>query len=166
MCTWLGIAWVRDKHPTVLGALTGAVAGLVVITPCAGYVSVPASLAIGLAAGSLCYGAVLFVEKMKWDDALDVWAVHGVGGLAGSVLLGVFASEAINPAGQNGLLHGNWQFFGWQILASVLAAGYAFGVTYGLLKLIDVVGTLRVPKRVELRGLDEAELGERAYNLT
>ncbi len=166
MCTWLTIAWVRDKRPTVLGSITGAVAGLVVITPCAGFISVPASLVIGLAAGSVCYCAVLFVEKMEWDDALDVWAVHGVGGLIGSVLLGVFATKAINPAGADGLLAGNWHFFGWQILASVLAAGYAFGVTYGLLKLIDVVGSVRVPKRVELRGLDEAELGERAYNLT
>jgi len=166
MCTWLAIAWLRDKRPTVLGALTGAVAGLVVITPCAGYVAVWAAMVIGLAAGSVCFAAVLLVEKMDWDDAVDVWAVHGVGGLLGSILVGVFASSAIDPAAANGLIYGDLRFFGWQLLASVLAAGYAFGVTFGLLKLIDVVGSVRVPHKVELRGLDEAELGERAYNLT
>ena len=166
MCTWLAIAWWRAKRPTMLGAITGAVAGLVVITPCAGYISVWASMLVGLAAGGVCFGAVLFVQKMNWDDAVDVWAVHGVGGLLGSIMLGVFASKVVNPAGSDGLIYGSLHFFAWQVLASVLAAGYAFGVTYGLLKLIDVVGSVRVPHKVELRGLDEAELGERAYNLT
>jgi ammonium transporter, Amt family len=166
MCAWLTLAWLREKRPTLIGALTGAVAGLVGITPCAGYVPVWAALAIGLIAGGLCYGAVLFVERMAWDDALDVWAVHGVGGLLGSILLGVFASAAANPAGADGLLAGDGRFFAWQVAASLLAAGYAFGVTYGLLKLIDLVGAVRVPRHVELHGLDEAELGERAYHLT
>jgi len=166
MCAWLTLAWLRDGRPTLIGALTGAVAGLVVITPCAGYVAVWAALVIGLAAGSLCYGAVLFVQKMAWDDALDVWAVHGVGDLLGSILLGVFATSAVNAAGADGLISGGLRFFVWQVLASLLAAGYAFGVTYGLLKLIDLVGSVRVPRHVELHGLDEAELGERAYHLT
>jgi len=166
MCAWLAVAWWRHKRPSLLSAMTGAVAGLVVITPGAGYVTVWAAMVIGLAAGIVCFAAVLFVQKMAWDDAVDVWTVHGVGGLLGSIVVGVFASKAVNPAGANGLIFGNLHFFGWQLLASLLAAGYAFGVTYGLLRLIDVVGSVRVARRVELRGLDEAELGERAYNLT
>lgn len=166
MCTWLAVAWWRHKRPTLLGAMTGAVAGLVVITPCAGYVAVWASMVIGLAAGAGCYGAVLFVEKMAWDDAVDVWAVHGVGGVLGSIMLGVFATKTVNAAGADGLLAGNLHFFGWQALASLIAAAYAFGVTYALLRLINAFGSIRVARRVELRGLDEAELGERAYNLT
>jgi ammonium transporter, Amt family len=166
MCTWLAIAWVRGGKPSFLGALTGSVAGLVVITPCAGFVPAWASLAIGAAAGVFCYCCVLFVEKMEWDDALDVWAVHGMGGLLGSILVGVFAYKAVNPAGANGLLAGNWRLFGWQTLATLLAAGYSFGITYGVLRAIDALDRIRVPHRVELRGLDEAELGERAYNLT
>jgi Amt family ammonium transporter len=166
MCVWLAIGWKREGKPSLLGALTGSVAGLVVITPCAGYVPTWSAFIIGFLAGVVCYWAVVFVQRMKWDDALDVWAVHGMGGLLGSVLLGVFAAKAVNPLGADGLLHGNLRLFGWQILASAISAGYSFGVTYVLLKLIDVFGSVRVPRKVELRGLDEAELGERAYNLT
>ena len=166
MCTWLAIAWRTDGRPSMIGALTGSVAGLVAITPAAGFVPTRAAFIIGLAAGAVCYYAVVFVQRMDWDDAVDVWAVHGVGGLLGSILVGVFASKAVNPAGADGLLSGNVHFFAWQVLATVVAAGYAFGVTYGLLKLINAVDRIRVARPVELRGLDEAELGERAYNLT
>jgi Amt family ammonium transporter len=166
MCTWLAITWKVDGRPSLLGALTGSVAGLVVITPCAGYVPTWAAVVVGLLAGVVCYCSVVFVQKMKWDDALDVWAVHGMGGLLGSILVGVFASKAVNPAGANGLIGGNLHFFGWQMLATMLSAAYAFGATFVILKVINAFSSVRVPHRVELRGLDEAELGEKAYNLT
>ena len=117
-------------------------------------------------AGSVCYFAVLFKERMKWDDALDVWACHGVGGVLGTILLGVFALKSVNPAGADGLIAGNWSFFGWQVLATVVIAAYAFVATFLILKLINAFGSIRVPDAVELKGLDEGELGEAAYNLT
>ncbi|MGO9659457.1 MAG: ammonium transporter, partial [Acidimicrobiales bacterium] len=98
MCAWTAISWWRSSKPSVVGAFTGAVAGLACITPCAGYVPTWAAFVIGVLAGGVCYLAVEFRNRMKWDDALDVWAVHGVGGLLGSILLGVFAYVAVNAA--------------------------------------------------------------------
>jgi Amt family ammonium transporter len=166
MCTWLAITWWKHGKPSLVGALTGAVAGLACITPAAGYVPTWAAFIFGLAAGSICYYAVVFKEKMQWDDALDVWACHGVGGVIGTILLGVFALKTVNPAGADGLITGNWSFFGWQVLATVVVAAYAFGMTWGILKVISLFGSVRVPDSIELQGLDEAELGEAAYNLT
>jgi ammonia channel protein AmtB len=117
------------------------------------------------ALASVCYFAVIFKEWMKWDDALDVWAAHGVGGFMGTILLGVFALKSVNPAGADGLITGNWSFFGWQVLATVVVAAYAFVATYLILKLINMFGSIRVPDAVELRGLDETEFGEAAYDL-
>lgn len=165
MCTWLGIAWWRDGKPSLVGALTGAVAGLACITPCAGYIPIWASFIVGLAAGSVCYFAVVFKQRMDWDDALDVWAAHGVGGFMGTVLLGVFAFKSINAAGADGLVAGNAAFFGWQVLAVVITATYSFVVTFLILKFLNLFGSVRVPDSVELKGLDESELGEEAYNL-
>src|ERR671930_541769 len=124
MGTWLFIAWRREGKPSLVGAFTGAVAGLACITPCAGYVPSWAAFIIGLAAGSICYAAVVFRERRKWDDALDVWAAHGIGGLTGTILLGAFAYLTINAAGADGLFAGNASFFGKQIIAAVLVAGY------------------------------------------
>jgi Amt family ammonium transporter len=165
MCTWLFITWKVDGKPSLIGAFTGAVAGLACVTPCAGYVPVWSAFAIGLLAGSVCYGAVKFKERMKWDDALDVWAAHGVGGIMGSVLLGVFASTAVNAAGADGLLRGGAGFFGAQVAAVAIVAAYAFVVTWLLLKLIDRFQTVRVPDEVERRGLDTQLHGEEAYVL-
>jgi len=165
MCTWLGIAWWRDGKPSLVGALTGAVAGLACITPCAGYIPIWASFIVGLAAGSVCYFAVVFKRRMDWDDALDVWAAHGVGGFMGAVLLGVFAFKSINAAGADGLVAGNAAFFGWQVLAVVITATYSFVVTFLILKFLNLFGSVRVPDSVELKGLDASELGEEAYNL-
>jgi Amt family ammonium transporter len=165
MCTWLGIAWWRDGKPSLVGALTGAVAGLACITPCAGYIPIWASFIVGLAAGSVCYFAVVFKQRMDWDDALDVWAAHGVGGFMGAVLLGVFAFKSINAAGADGLVAGNAAFFGWQVLAVVITATYSFVVTFLILKFLNLFGSVRVPDSVELKGLDASELGEEAYNL-
>src|SRR5205085_12581682 len=103
---WLLLAWWLEKKPKFVGLLTGAVAGLATITPAAGYVSLKAAVAIGILAGIVCYFTVALKNKLKWDDALDVWGVHGVGGMIGIIFLGIFGSVTINAAGSNGLLHG------------------------------------------------------------
>ena len=108
---WLVVAWIRERKPKFLGLLTGAVAGLATITPAAGYVSPTTAVIIGIVAGVVCYFAVEMKNKLQWDDALDVWGVHGVGGFLGILMLGLFANSAFNPAGTNGLLYGNPGFF-------------------------------------------------------
>jgi ammonium transporter, Amt family len=159
MCTWLAISWRREGKPSLIGAFTGAVAGLACITPCAGYVPTWSAFVIGLLAGSVCYLAVQFREWRRWDDALDVWAAHGIGGLMGVMLLGVFASLSVNAAGADGLAFGNAAFFGKQVAAALLVAGYAFGVTWLILKALNHFEAVRVPDDLEQRGLD-TEMGE------
>jgi ammonium transporter, Amt family len=154
MCTWLAIGWRKLGKPSMVGACTGAVAGLACITPCAGYVPTWASFVIGLLAGSICYLAVWFRSRMKWDDALDVWGVHGIGGVLGTILLGVFAYLSVNAAGQNGLTAGNAAFFGKEVAAALLVAAYSFGVTWIILKVLDRFEPVRVPSPVEQAGLD------------
>src|SRR6185295_13486567 len=116
MMTWLLVSWKREGKPSMVGALTGAVAGLACITPAAGYVRPWAAAVIGFAAGLTCYGAVVFRQKRGWDDALDVWGCHGVGGMLGVVLTGVFAVKGVN--GVSGLIEGNTHQFVWQCLAA------------------------------------------------
>jgi ammonium transporter, Amt family len=154
MCTWLAIGWWKLGKPSMVGACTGAVAGLACITPCAGYVPTWASFVIGLLAGSICYLAVWFRSRTKWDDALDVWGVHGIGGVLGTILLGVFAYLSVNAAGQNGLAAGNAAFFGKEVAAALLVAAYSFGVTWIILKVLDRFEPVRVPSPVEQAGLD------------
>ena len=161
--TWLVVAWFSEKKPTFLGLLTGAVAGLATITPAAGYVSPTTAVIIGIAAGVICYYAVAMKNKLHWDDALDVWGVHGVGGFLGIVLLGVFADKAFNPAGTNGLLYGNHAFFFKQLAATVFSSVWAFGFTFGMLKVIDIFTPVKVTQSEEQSGLDSFEFGERAY---
>ena len=163
MCTWLLLAWWREGKPSMTGALTGAVAGLACVTPAAGFVQPWAAAIIGLAAGACCYGAVVFRQKRGWDDALDVWGCHGVGGVLGLVLTGVFAAKVVN--GTSGLIEGNVAQFGWQCLAAGLVSGYSFVVTYGSLKIIDLFTPVRVPEETEQAGLDETIHGEKAYDL-
>jgi Amt family ammonium transporter len=165
MCTWLFISWWRDGKPSLVGAFTGAVAGLACVTPCAGYVPTWAAFIIGLLAGSICYGAVVFRERMRWDDALDVWAAHGVGGLTGTILLGVFAFLSVNAAGANGLAAGNPAFLGIQIGAVAIVAVYAFVMTWLILKVLDRFEPVRVPDEVEEQGLDSEMREEEAYFL-
>lgn len=159
MCTWLAISWWRTGKPSIVGAFTGAVAGLACVTPCAGFVPTWASFAIGLLAGGICYSAVALVRHQKWDDALDVWAAHGVGGLLGSILVGVFAYETVNSAGHNGLIAGNPALLGKQAAAACLVAVYAFVLTWAILKGLDHFEPVRVADSVELAGLD-SELEE------
>ncbi|MEO7026767.1 MAG: ammonium transporter [Caulobacteraceae bacterium] len=160
---WMALDWGMQKRPTFIGLLTGAVAGLATITPAAGYVSPIAAVVIGVAAGIVCYFAVALKNRLKWDDALDVWGVHGVGGALGVVLLGVFATTAFNPGGSNGLIGGNPAFFGKQLAAIAVSSVWAFGFTYGMLWLIDRVMRVKVERTDEERGLDEALHGETAY---
>lgn len=161
---WLIIEWSREKKPKFVGLLTGGIAGLACITPCAGFVPVWASPIIGTIAGIVCYFAVQFKNKMKWDDALDVWGVHGVGGVLGSILLGVFASKAVNAAGADGLIYGDSTFIIKQTVAVVAASIYAFIFTYIMLIVINMITPVKVGKVIEEAGLDEGLHGEKAYD--
>lgn len=163
MIAWLCISWIHEGRPSMVGALTGAVAGLATITPCAGYVPIWASVIIGLLSAIVCYAAVQLRIKADWDDALDVWGVHGVGGILGSILVGVFASASINNV--SGLIEGNLHQFLVQTGGVVFAAAYAFGMTFLILKVIDLFSPVRVPDEVEIKGLDEGIHGEIAYDL-
>lgn len=160
---WLLLAWWLEKKPKFVGLLTGAVAGLATITPAAGFVSSKSSVVIGILAGIVCYFAVALKNKLGWDDALDVWGVHGVGGLLGVVMLGVLGSTAINPAGSNGLIHGGTGFFGIQMLAVLISSVYAFGFTYGMLWLINMFTPVKVTEAEATKGLDATLHGEEAY---
>lgn len=163
MITWLFISWIHEGKPSMTGALTGAVAGLATVTPAAGYVEPWAAVIIGVLAAFTCYGAIQMRVKWGWDDALDVWGCHGVGGLLGMILTGVFAASAVN--GVSGLIEGNVRQFGVQVLAAVLAAVFAFSLTWLILKIMNHFRPVRVPDAVELKGLDEEQFGEQAYTL-
>jgi len=161
--SWLVVAWIRERKPKFLGLLTGAVAGLATITPAAGYVSPTTAVIIGVVSGVVCYFAVEMKNHLQWDDALDVWGVHGVGGFLGIVMLGLFANSAFNPAGTNGLLYGNPSFFVKQLVAVLFSSVWAFAFTYGMLRIIDVFTPVKVDEMSEEIGLDESLHGEHAY---
>jgi ammonium transporter, Amt family len=162
MIVWLIITWIREKKPTMIGALTGSIAGLATITPCAGYVKPWAAVIIGVLASIACYGAVLIKVRFEWDDALDVWGVHGVGGILGSILVGIFASRSVN--GISGLIEGNVRQLGVQIAAVVIVGIYSYIVTYLIFKILNAFGPVRVSPEVEEKGLDESLHGEYAYD--
>ncbi len=158
--TWLLLAWHYDGKPSFVEMLIGMIAGLATITPAAGFVSPQSAMLIGVAAGAACYFAVVFRKKKGLDDALDVWGVHGVGGALGIIMLGVLASESIG--GQNGLYHGNQDFFMVQLAGLALACVWAFAFTYGMLMMIDKVTPVRVSEEAEA-ALDVTLHGESAY---
>ncbi|QRN93177.1 ammonium transporter [Archangium violaceum] len=164
------VAWgivdlIRLKKVTALGAASGLVAGLVGITPAAGFVAPMGALAIGLLAGAVCYGGVLLKEHFRYDDALDVVGVHGVGGALGALLTGVFATVAVNPAGADGVLAaGNWALLGKQALSILAVAAFSALLTFVLLKVVQAVVGLRVDDEAEFEGLDPHVHGERAYH--
>ena len=158
--TWLLLAWLYDGKPSFVEMLIGMIAGLATITPAAGFVSPQSAMLIGVAAGAVCYFAVVFRKKKGLDDALDVWGVHGVGGALGIIMLGVLASESIG--GQNGLYHGNQDFFMVQLAGLALACVWAFAFTYGMLMMIDMVTPVRVSEEAEA-ALDVTLHGESAY---
>jgi Amt family ammonium transporter len=149
----------------VLGAASGAVAGLVAITPASGFVGPVASIIIGGIAGVVCFSAVNLKARLGYDDALDVVGVHCVGGTTGAILTGFFASKAVNAAGADGLLFGNPAQLGIQIVAVVATLVFAFVGAFILLKVVDALVGLRVPEEDEIVGLDLSQHGETAYTL-
>jgi Amt family ammonium transporter len=161
--TWLFIAWKSEKKPKFVGLLTGAVAGLVAITPAAGYVTITGAVIMGVIVSVVCYMAVEFKNHMGLDDALDVWGVHGVGGVVGCICTGIFATKAWNAAGADGLLNGGTHFFLVETLSVVIVAVYAFTFSYGALWLINKITPVKVTTEEEEEGLDTAVHGEEAY---
>jgi Amt family ammonium transporter len=161
--TWLFIEWRTTGKPKFVGLLTGSVAGLATITPAAGYVSPESAVIIGILAGIVCFYAVALKNKLRWDDALDVWGVHGVGGFLGILSCGAFASLAFNPAGADGLFNGNPHFFLVQLGAVCISSVWAFVFTYGMLWVIDRITPVKVGDEGETTGLDQALHGEVAY---
>ncbi|MFL5757297.1 MAG: ammonium transporter [Chloroflexota bacterium] len=160
--TWVFASYVHKGKASVVGAAAGAVAGLVAITPASGFVTAGGALIIGLVAGALCYSATLLRERLKIDDALDVFAVHGVGGTFGAIATGVFATAAIQPAFK-GLIDGNPAQVATQVLAVVATYLFAGGMTFLIVKVVDLVLGIRVPRQAEEVGLDLAVHGEVAY---
>jgi Amt family ammonium transporter len=163
---WVAAEWRKTGHPTTLGAASGAVAGLVAITPGAGYVTPMAAMVIGLSAGAICFWAVGLKYRFGFDDSLDVVGIHGVGGIAGSILLGLFASSAVNAGVGDGLLFGGVAFFCKQLAAVAVVAAFSFGATYLLARIVDRTVGLRVTSETEDEGLDIMLHEERAYLLT
>jgi Amt family ammonium transporter len=165
--TWAALEWRLRGKPSSLGACSGAVAGLVCITPASGYVQPMPALAMGAAAGALCYFACTVLKrKFKYDDSLDVFGVHGVGGTLGAVLTGVFATRAVNnvaAGGPVGLIDGNSSLLVGQLAAVAVAWAFAATVTLGLLKLLDAAMGLRVSQSAEIQGLDYSQHGEEGY---
>lgn len=156
--SWLFASWIRGK-PSSLGMVSGAIAGLVAITPAAGFVTVPASIVIGVAAGLLCYACMLWRINRGLDESLDAWSIHGMGGLWGAIATGIFAAAAVN--GFSGLIEGNVQQFVANVIGALAALAYAFVVTYILAFVIDKVIGLRVSEEEEYVGLDLSQHGER-----
>jgi len=164
MAVWSLVEWLHRGHPTTLGAASGAVAGLATVTPASGFIGPVSAIVIGMLAGGICYSAVAMKNKIRLDDSLDVIGIHGVGGVIGSIFLGIFACKAINPAGADGLLFGNPQLLTIQIIGVVVVGSYAFVVSWILLKLIDALMGLRISAENENIGLDLSEHSETAYN--
>ena len=160
--TWVLASYLHKGKVSVVGAACGAVAGLVAITPASGFVSVGGALVIGLVVGGLCYSATLLRSRLKIDDALDVFAVHGVGGMFGAVATGVFATAAVQEA-YSGLLEGNLQQLLTQLVAVGATIAYAVVTTFVIVKVVDLILGIRVSARDEEIGIDLATHGEVAY---
>jgi Amt family ammonium transporter len=163
--TWMTVSWLHKGAPSVLGASAGAVAGLVAITPASGYVDVSAAIVIGLGAGTICYLGIQLTKRLRVDDALDVFGVHGVGGAWGAIATGLFASSAVNSAAANGLVNGNPAQLGIQLVAVAAVVAYAAVMTFVILKVINLFVALRVPEQDEVLGLDASQHREAAYTI-
>ena len=162
--SWVFVEWVHRGKPTVLGAASGCVAGLVAITPAAGFVSPLPAILLGLGAGALCYSAVMLKGRIGYDDSLDVVGVHCVGGTLGALATGLFATTAVNAAGANGLFYGNPKQLALQALAAGVCLLYSFVVSFLLLIALDKIIGLRVTREDEVMGLDLTQHGEAGYN--
>jgi len=164
--SWAIIEWMRNGKPTLFGAASGAVAGLVAITPAAGYVNAGSAIIIGLLVSVFCFIAVTVVKpRLGYDDSLDAFGVHCVGGIWGALATGIFASKAINPAGADGLLMGNPKQLLVQLIAVGVTIAYTFVVTAFIYKLVDMFIGVRVSEKEELMGLDLTQHHERAYTV-
>src|SRR5216683_438412 len=163
--TWMTVSWLHKGAPSVLGAAAGAVAGLVAITPASGYVDVSAAILIGLGAGTFCYVGIQLTKRLRVDDALDVFGVHGVGGMWGALATGLFATVAVNSGAADGLFYGNPGQLWVQAIAVAASITYSAVMTFVILKLIDVFVGLRVPESEEVLGLDASQHREAAYQI-
>ena len=159
--TWLTMSWLHKGSPSVIGAVSGAIAGEVGITPASGFVDPSSAIIIGFIAGAVCYGAILLRERLKVDDALDVWAVHGVGGTLGILLTGIFATTAVSAS--KGLIDGNPGQVGTQLVAIAATWIYSAVATLIILKVVDFAVGLRVGEAEEEAGLDASQHGEVAW---
>jgi Amt family ammonium transporter len=164
--TWAALEWRYAEKPTIFGTITGSIAGLATITPASGYVTVFAAAIIGFAASVVCYLMVALVKpKLGYDDSLDAFGVHGVGGILGTLAAGIFASKAVNPAGADGLLYGNPKQFLIQLIAVGVTMGYSLVASYIIYKVVDFFFKVRVEERDEIIGLDLTQHHENAYTI-
>ncbi|MHB1132544.1 MAG: ammonium transporter [Chloroflexota bacterium] len=163
--SWVAVEWAHRGKPTTLGAVSGAVGGLVAITPAAGFVEPMPAIIIGLLAGLVCYGAVLLKWRLGYDDSLDAVGVHGAGGITGALCTGLFATTSVNAAGANGLFYGNPGLLGTQLIAVLATLAYSLVVSLVLLKVIDAWIGLRVKPEEEEAGLDLSQHSESAYTI-
>ena len=164
--SWALLEWIRNGKPTIFGIVTGSIAGLATITPASGFVSPTSALIIGVMASIVCFIAVAITKpKYNYDDTLDAFGVHGVGGILGTLAVGLFASKAINPAGADGLFYGNPRQFLIQLVGVTVAVLYVGGMTFILYKFVDIFFGVRVKETEEMIGLDLTQHSERAYTI-
>lgn len=165
--SWMTVDWIVNRKPTTVGACTGAVAGLVAITPAAGTADIPGAICIGLVASLVCFWMVAVVKpKFGYDDALDAFGVHGMGGMVGSVLTGVFATRAVTgDDGVQGALYGDWHQLWVQTATTLISVVFSAVMTFVIFRITDAVCGIRVMRRVEEEGLDVYEHGEAAYDM-
>lgn len=159
--SWMFFDVIRGKKPSVLGFCIGAVVGLVAITPAAGFVAIPQSIFVGFVAAIVSNLAVYYKTKTSLDDTLDVFPCHGLGGMVGMLMTGIFATKSVNAAGADGLFYGNAAFFFTQLKALGIVVGYSFVVSYGIFKFIDLILPLRVTEEEEIQGLDATQHNEK-----
>lgn len=166
LLAWTFVEWAHHGKPTILGAASGAVAGLVAITPASGFVGPISAILIGIGAGVICFYAVVILKnKFGYDDSLDAFGVHGVGGTWGAIATGLFASKSVNPAGADGLFFGNPHQLWIQVIATVVSLVFAFVVSFILLKIVDLIVGLRVSNEDEIMGLDLTQHNETGYSM-
>jgi len=163
--TWMILGWIH-RRPSALGIATGAVAGLAAVTPAAGFINPIAGIPIGIVASLICYYCMILRTKRGIDESLDVWAVHGMGGIWGTLATGIFATVAVNPAGADGLIYGHAMQFAKQLAGVAAVGAFAFTATWVLGKIVDLTIGLRVKEEEEVVGLDISQHGERAYGGT
>ncbi len=165
LLSWLLMEWIFRGKPTALGAASGAVAGLVAITPASGFVGPMSAILIGAVVSPLCFGAIQLKGKLGYDDTLDAFGVHGVGGTWGALATGLFASLAVNPSGANGLFFGNPKLLGIQVIAVIATAAFSMTGTFVLVKFVDLLMKIRIPDHEEAIGLDLTQHGEAGYHM-